>query len=185
MVMSEPTETPLAVESDERPSLCDVPRARVDDTEMDITPMIDITFLLLIYFVVAAKIGQQDDVALPAARFGVAVAERSAVTITINLDGSGKAIVYLSDGCDETKIVRSADAAEIEKAIAAYAMSEFDPSKATPGNVKQHIIIKAAGNVKHRDVDRAARAAAEGAKELLPQGVRLNFAVLEDAGAKR
>ena len=47
---------------------------RRDDDEMDITPMIDITFLLLIFFLVAARLDEDTPVELPAARHGAAVA---------------------------------------------------------------------------------------------------------------
>ncbi len=40
---------------DDRPL---VARRPLDDSEMDITPMIDITFLLLIFFLVAARLDE-------------------------------------------------------------------------------------------------------------------------------
>ena len=49
--------TDHAIESmdDEEDDSFVMPRRKRDDDEMDITPMIDITFLLLIFFVVASK----------------------------------------------------------------------------------------------------------------------------------
>jgi len=44
-----------------------------DDGELDITPMIDITFLLLAFFVVVSKMDPQQAVDLPRATFGVSV----------------------------------------------------------------------------------------------------------------
>ena len=177
-------EIPLRIDDDEA-SAGNPPRARVEDTEMDITPMIDITFLLLIYFIVAANMDQQDEVPLPPARYGVAVAERSALTLTLDADSAGNPLIYLGDGREAATQLAMQDLVEQEKAIAGYAREGFDPARAGPGNVKRQIIIKASGNVKHRDVDRVARAAAEGAREMLPAGLQLNFAVLEESGGKR
>ena len=58
-------------------------RRRGDDTEMDITPMIDITFLLLIYFLVAAKIEEQSSVELPPARHGEDVSAKNSIILTV------------------------------------------------------------------------------------------------------
>ena len=44
-----------------------------DDGELDITPMIDITFLLLAFFVVASKMDPQAAIELPKASYGVSV----------------------------------------------------------------------------------------------------------------
>ena len=54
---------------------------------MDITPMIDITFLLLIFFLVCSTMSQATSVKLPPARHGKGVDEKTAVIITI--DGEG------------------------------------------------------------------------------------------------
>ena len=43
------------IDEDEEDDDAVPPRAKREDEEMDITPMIDITFLLLIFFVVASK----------------------------------------------------------------------------------------------------------------------------------
>ena len=50
-----------------------MPRPHQDDSEMDITPMIDMTFLLLIFFLVASKMDRSNEVRLPPAEHGVAV----------------------------------------------------------------------------------------------------------------
>jgi len=46
------------------------PRRQLEDTEMDITPMIDVTFLLLIFFIVASKMDESANVPLPPAAPG-------------------------------------------------------------------------------------------------------------------
>ena len=93
----------VAFEEDLGPVL---PRRPVKDTaEMDITPMIDITFLLLIFFLVCSTMDQQTDVKLPPARHGSGVDERSSVIITVDARGAGRPpAVYLGDGTAGTPL---------------------------------------------------------------------------------
>ena len=44
-----------------------MPERKIEDAEMDITPMIDITFLLLIFFLVASKMDSPASGELPTA----------------------------------------------------------------------------------------------------------------------
>ena len=75
-------------------------RRRIADAlELDITPMIDITFLLLIFFLVASTPDLQVAVELPPARHGLGVSARTATIVTIaKRGGPGGALVYLADG---------------------------------------------------------------------------------------
>ncbi|MBD3674839.1 MAG: biopolymer transporter ExbD [Planctomycetaceae bacterium] len=52
-------------------------------TELDITPMIDVTFLLLIFFMVTSTMSSQQRVDVPPARNGVNVEQTSAILIVI------------------------------------------------------------------------------------------------------
>ena len=65
------------------------PRPLRDDTEMDITPMIDITFLLLIFFIVCGN-QNSSKIELPQARFGQGVSEKQSVVITAKSQGADK-----------------------------------------------------------------------------------------------
>jgi biopolymer transport protein ExbD len=93
--MSESAEQPDDDEDDDTGQMGRIP---FDDSEADITPMIDMTFLLLIFFIVTstmdpAKIGN-----IPLAVSGLNVpAEESAVLFLANGTG-GKAIVTSSTG---------------------------------------------------------------------------------------
>lgn len=130
------------------------PRKRREDTGMDITPMIDITFLLLIFFLVASRMDQATPVPLPPADFGTTVATKASVFVTI--DGSSAdetARVYLGDGADDSNLVPSSDVEELEKALEDYVADAI-----LEDDRKQFVIIKAAEGVKHRDVARVARA---------------------------
>ena len=66
-----------------------------DDSELDITPMIDITFLLLIFFLVASIPDPQKHVALPTAMYGNSVNARDAIFVTAVAADDGSTIVYL------------------------------------------------------------------------------------------
>ena len=61
-----------------------MPRKKLEDVEMDITPMIDITFLLLIFFLVCSTPDQDTAIEMAKARYGRGVGERNSVIITIS-----------------------------------------------------------------------------------------------------
>jgi biopolymer transport protein ExbD len=145
-------------------------RNRQDDSEMDITPMIDITFLLLIFFLVASKMDTAAAITLPKARHGLPVAEKGAVVVTLTEGGpDGKALIYKGDTTDAGEMVRGADPVAQEDELIEFiseAMSGDEP--------KQYVLIKAEPGVKHREVSRVAKAV--GKAEAVTQ---LYVAVLE------
>jgi biopolymer transport protein ExbD len=124
-----------------------------EEAEMDITPMIDCTFLLLIFFVLTSKMDSSKSLELPSARHGAAAVEKNCVVIVIAAGDGGAAKVYLSEKTDETKLV-TGSAEDQEKAVAQHVVSEI---RAHPE--KKSVIIKAAAGVKHREVARIAKAA--------------------------
>ncbi len=66
------------------------------DSEIDIAPLIDMVFLLLIFFLVTSTMDRQSSIDLPKTEYGMAVSERNATTISI--EGKGADIrVYLGD----------------------------------------------------------------------------------------
>ena len=81
------------------------------DTELDITPMIDVTFLLLIFFLVASTPNAQTAVELAPARHGDGVSEQSSVIVTIARNESGDyatADVYLAGRRQPSRWVKTA-----------------------------------------------------------------------------
>lgn len=66
---------------------------RKDEDELDITPMIDITFLLLIFFVVASKMDPTQTGRIPKAVAGQSVSAKDSAVIFISPGGAGGAIV--------------------------------------------------------------------------------------------
>lgn len=118
-----------------------------DDGELDITPMIDITFLLLAFFVVASKMDPQAAIELPKASFGESVPEKAAVTLLVTLDETGEGFTIYK-GKNENNPVTATDPEEIEDEIASFVQ---DTLGANPE--KTAILIKAAGEVKTGTVE--------------------------------
>ena len=127
---------------------------RVPESDIDITPMIDITFLLLIFFLVSSAISKQTRVDLPTAQYGDAVAADEAAVVTIDTLGSSGAVIYKGDGVDDQLRLTSSDPQTQEDELVAYLEAEFDDHP-----FKRHVLIKAAKGVKHRHVVHVSHAA--------------------------
>lgn len=124
-----------------------------DDSEMDITPMIDITFLLLIFFIVASKMDAGADVMLPPARYGKPVPEKNSVVLTLLAGEEGRADVYKGNGGSPDNFIDGGDLEAQEDEVAAYVEEEMAAGD------KHHVLIKAEKGIKHREVSRIAKAA--------------------------
>ncbi len=136
-----------------------------DSAEMDITPMIDITFLLLIFFLVASTQDSQTGVDLAKARHGTGVNHRNAVIVTLDERGSpGGALVYLADGCVGIPLP---DDPELQRQQIVEAVRQGVDTNKTA------VLLKAAKGVKHREVARVSAAASE------VEGISLYLAVFE------
>ncbi len=74
------------------------------EAELDITPMIDVVFLLLIFFMVTSTMQKKKERDVPPARNGVGVDSSISTILTINrpTDSSSDPIVILSDGTEAT-----------------------------------------------------------------------------------
>lgn len=59
-------------------------RKRTEEVDLDITPMIDVTFLLLIFFMVSSTMQNTPEYDLPPAEFGIGVQAKNATVIVIN-----------------------------------------------------------------------------------------------------
>lgn len=139
-----------------------------EDLEMDITPMIDITFLLLIFFLVASKMDPSAAIQLPPARHGFPAVEKSAVIITMAAESDGQAAVYTANGKLDEQRVDGGDIDAQEDEIAAFVEEQI-------AGGKENVLIKAERGIKHREVARISKAATR------PEGVQqLYLAVLED-----
>jgi len=72
-------------------------KRRGSETDLDITPMIDVTFLLLIFFMVASTMQPTPDLDMPAAEHGQAVELKQAVVFFVTSDGSRETLPEISD----------------------------------------------------------------------------------------
>jgi biopolymer transport protein ExbD len=132
---------------------------------MDITPMIDCVFLLLIFFIVCSTMEQQSPIDLAEARHGRAVGEREAIIISVLSGGAEAAPVYLADGPAQDPLPND-DAVQREK-ILAYIEEEQKKE------AKTDVLIKADKNVAHRDVARVIKSVSQ------VEGINIHLAVAE------
>ena len=136
------------------------PRRALEDTEMDITPMIDITFLLLIFFIVASKMDEAANVPLAPAKTGGNVVIKECVVITIGPgDTDDTAKVYAGDGDAPENLIDSSDIAALEAELLAYVQEQYDLD-----NRKKTVLIKGAKDVRHKHISTCAKAAARVAE---------------------
>lgn len=141
-------------------------KPRAADEEMDITPMIDITFLLLIYFIVASVPDKDTAIQLPKAEHGVAVSQLTATVFTVAAGGLDVAPVYNADGRVESE--RLSDILEERKTeISDLVNDAFRENKTD-------VVVKADKGVAYREVDRVVKAVST------VEGVRIHLAVLEE-----
>jgi biopolymer transport protein ExbD len=139
------------------------------DTEIDITPMIDMVFLLLIFFLVTSSMSQTSDVQLPEAVHGDAVDAKEAVIVTVAVDDGGNAAIYKGDGVTAESRVLASDFVGQEDELVEYIKRGI----AGPPR-KQHVLVKAAGRVAHGQIARVYAAAGRAAA-----GSQLYVAVIE------
>jgi biopolymer transport protein ExbD len=125
-----------------------------EEAEMDITPMIDCTFLLLIFFLVSSKMNADVPIELPVARHGGAVAVKSSIIVTVAATAAGEVQVFRGDSLDAKDRIAAANLVEQEDAIAQYIEQE---AKANP--LKRNVLIKGAKGLKYKEIARVFQAA--------------------------
>lgn len=132
-------------------------RRNKGDGELDITAMIDVTFLLLAFFVVVSKMDPQAAVDLPVASYGASIQDKSAVTLIVVIDKDDPEKISIFKGTsmgDDTKIP-DADHETQEEVIGAYVENELSTNP-----TKDAILIKAEGKVKTGMVEMVKRGVA-------------------------
>lgn len=140
-------------------------RRAEDDVEMDITPMIDITFLMLIFFLVGSTPDKQTAIELPDALYGKAVAQLDSVIFTVAQGGLERAPVFEADG----KIPEAALSDDPDE----QAKQIRDAVAAGKREGKTDVVIKADRGVAYRNVARVISHVSE------VEGVKLHLAVLD------
>ena len=113
------------------------------DGEMDITPMIDVTFLLLIFFMVASTMQGTPDVDVPPAQHSIGVDSAGAAVVTILAakSSSESPRIVLGDGEGP-----EADLSDVRRYV---------EESARDG--KKRVVLKAEGDVVHGLVDEVAQ----------------------------
>lgn len=125
---------------------------RAGDGDLDITPMIDITFLLLAFFVVVSKMDPTTIVNMPKAKYGDSVPEQTAVILVVEASDEDTPLVYTGKSKNDAAKC-SGQIEDIEQQLSDYVKDEManDP-------LKTAVIIKAEKRVKYRHLDIVKRA---------------------------
>jgi biopolymer transport protein ExbD len=143
--------------------------ARHADAEFDITAMIDLVFMMNIYFLVTFVTAALGEINLPAANHAVPLDADKAVTLTVLAGPDWRTVfVYLGDGKKGTPLVEPDDQAN-------QIASLVDRGAATGKNA---VLIKAEKNIRLREIKRIAAAAAR-------EGMTLHIAIMEKDTAKQ
>jgi biopolymer transport protein ExbD len=136
---------------DDQPVMPKKKRA-LEDTELDMTPMIDMTFQLLIFFLVTFKSDPSGGVPLPGAKYGEAIPSKNAIMVSLKKGSEkGPALIYKGKATDEGKLIRTDDLKEQEEQLEAYITGE-----AIKDSNKTFIMIVAGKDVRYKDVKRVA-----------------------------
>ena len=136
------------IEDDEEDTFA-IPRKDRDSEEMDITPMIDITFLLLIFFVVCSKMDPSQTGKIPDAQNGLAVSAKDSAVIFIYPGAGDKVLVARGDE-SEFSTDEETQAAEIID----YISKELEKSI---GRNKNQVMIMGDANIKVAEVTRVQK----------------------------
>ena len=133
------------------------------EAHVDMTAMIDLVFMLNIFFLVTSIVTTLAEIDLPAAKHVVAADLETSVVFTVLVDRPGRPPrVYLGDGADTDPLPADSQ----EDAIAAAAEAGHRDGRTA-------VIIKAEKAVPLRDIARIANAATS------IEGMTLNLAVME------
>jgi biopolymer transport protein TolR len=117
---------------------------RAPDGDLDITPMIDVTFLLLIFFMVSSTMQSKPDLDVPVARFGRGV----------QTDGASVITIWASRGRGATPVIQLGDGAGQEAAL--DEIPRYVEEGIAANRLK--VVIKAEGDVPEGFVQDVAKA---------------------------
>lgn len=122
-------------------------KKKPQEAELDITPMIDVTFLLLIFFMVTSTMQSQAETNVPPAKHGVGADTNEAIMITVLSEpGGGAGRILLGDnGGDEVTNM------DLVKAYVQEGVSQQ----------KKLVIVKADRDVTHGKVTEVFKALAD------------------------
>lgn len=130
-------------------------KKRKEDADIDITPMIDIVFLLLAFFVIVSKMDPAAAVQLPRARYGESIPAKSCVVLVVGQSAGGDPIVYKGSSQDK-KDQCTGDVEEITEEIVEYVEQELRVNADYTT-----VLIKAEKEVKSRHVSMVKEAVSQ------------------------
>lgn len=138
-------------------------RPMLDEARFDITAMIDLVFMMNIFFLVTTVVAGMSEIDLPAAKHCAPADRDTSVIFTLVVGADGNTLTYVGDGT-AGEALTNPDA--IERAVRAAVEAGVRAQKHT-------VLVKAAKTVRLRDLSRVATTAAG-----VP-GTELKLAVLE------
>lgn len=122
-----------------------------EDAEMDITPMIDITFLLLIFFLVASKMDSPASGELPTAVANRPIMADKAIVLNVEKDGDGVKVTAPQQWNQPAKEF-SGDIDTLTGEVTEYV------GMIVADDEEKQVLLQASGLVKHRDISKVAQA---------------------------
>ncbi len=146
------------------PEILKMPDRPPMDDEMDITPMIDMTFLLLIFFILTSKMTGEKSYDIPPAKNGSSVATKNCISILVMRGSGDTPIVAKGDGA-----LFSDDPEQQAAEIAEYLQLELESGR------KTEVLVRAEGNVTSGQMQKVKIAISE----ILEEGKMINIAVSE------
>ncbi|MCA9105306.1 MAG: biopolymer transporter ExbD [Planctomycetales bacterium] len=147
-----------------------------EEPKMDITPMIDVTFLLLIFFIVASRPDPNRIINAPQAKFGESIVESNAcIILLVDTGNPDLPDIHLGPSKAANKLTGAEE--EMEQAIIDYVSQTLD------GKRIKHVLIKAEKDVRYKHVHFVYAAAGDGLRAWLGDnestGIMLHTAVEE------
>ena len=138
-------------------------RERQADAEFDITAMIDLVFMMNIYFLVTFITVALGEINLPAANHATSLDGETAMVLTILAGPDARTVVvYLGDGKKGTPIMEADD--QVTQ------IANLVEREAAAG--KKAVLIKAEKGIRLREMKRISQAAAR-------EGMTLHIAIME------
>lgn len=133
-------------------------RRNTEEAELDMTAMIDVTFLLLAFFVVVSKMDPQKTVDLPVASVTFNLPEKNCVVMVATADAETESFkVFKGSAMNEADLITLQDPELVEEEVGAYVEEEF-----TNHPTKEAVLIKGEGDVR------------TGLIEMIKRGVNLS-----------
>lgn len=126
-----------------------IPKNKRPEEEMDITPMIDVTFLLLIFFVVCSTMDPVKIGEIPDAENGSPVSAKESAVVYIKSAGGDKVTLLRSDGSEFSR-----DEVTQEAQIVDYITKELE--KSIDAN-KNQVMIMGDAQIKVLEVTRVQK----------------------------